>query len=156
MELPLHHRAGPLRERGRSWPQPMADFQEIFDRMNHFLEAASGTPSLTGTTAFVPPADLHETDAAYVVECELPGISRQDVDVEVGEHEVSISGELRQSEREGTLRRRGRPTGRFEYRALLPVDVQADAVTAALSGGVLTVTVPKAQAAKPRHVEIQD
>ncbi|GAA2678902.1 Hsp20/alpha crystallin family protein [Streptomyces lunalinharesii] len=154
-ELPRHHRAGPLGEHGPGRPQPTADFQEIFDRMNHFLQAASRTPSPTGTTAFVPPADLHETEAAYVVECELPGISREDVDVEVGEHEVIVSGEVRESGQEGTLRRRGRPTGTFAYRALLPVDVQADEVTATLSHGVLTVTVPKAQAATPRHVEIQ-
>ncbi|MFF2809073.1 Hsp20/alpha crystallin family protein [Streptomyces sp. NPDC058000] len=155
MDLPIRHRSDSPWERGRGWPQPMAEFREVFDRMNHFLESASFTPALTGTIAFAPPADLHETDAAYVVECELPGIAREDIDVEVGEHEVTVSGELKESEREGALRRRGRPTGKFEYRALLPVDVKADEVTASLSDGVLTVTVPKAWAATPRHVEIQ-
>ncbi|MEK2477414.1 MULTISPECIES: Hsp20/alpha crystallin family protein [Streptomyces] len=155
MNLPIRQRSGGLRERGRGWPQPMAEFQELFDRMNHFLESASFTPSLTEPTAFAPPADLHETDEAYLVECELPGIKREDIDVEVGEHEVSISGELTACEREGAVRRRGRPTGSFEYRALLPVDVKSDEVTAALSDGVLTVTIPKAQPATPRHIEIQ-
>ncbi|MFF0627112.1 Hsp20/alpha crystallin family protein [Streptomyces sp. NPDC004296] len=155
MDLPIRHRSGTLEERGRGWPGAMAEFQEIFDRMNHFLESASSTPALTGTIAFAPPADLHETDTAYVVECELPGIAREDIDVEVGEHEVSITGELTGCEREGSLRRRGRPTGKFAYRALLPVDVKADEVTAALANGVLTVTVPKARPATPRHVEIE-
>ncbi|MFE6684934.1 Hsp20/alpha crystallin family protein [Streptomyces sp. NPDC057743] len=155
MNLPSRHQRGSLWERGTGWPRPMAEFQELFDRMNHFLESAAFTSPLAETPAFAPPADLHETDEAYVVECELPGIRREGIDVEVGEHEVSISGELKECERPGVLRHRGRPTGRFEYRALLPVDVRSDDVTASLTDGVLTVTIPKAQAAKPRHVEIQ-
>ncbi|MYT27651.1 MULTISPECIES: Hsp20/alpha crystallin family protein [unclassified Streptomyces] len=155
MNLPRRHRSGGPWEHGAGLPRPMAEVQELFDRMSHLLESAVFPASLTETMAFTPPADLHETDEAYVVECELPGIARQDVDVEVGEHEVSISGEFRASGRAGALRHGGRPTGAFEYRALLPVDVKADEVTAALSDGVLTVTIPKAQAARPRHVEIQ-
>jgi HSP20 family protein len=60
-----------------------------------------------------------------------------------------------EKEKEKRLRRRRtRRTGRFELRTLLPGDVNPDAVTANLSDGVLTVRVPKAQAAKPRRVEI--
>ncbi|WP_274911649.1 Hsp20/alpha crystallin family protein [Streptomyces sp. WZ-12] len=133
----------------------MAEFQELLDRMNHSLESAAFTPPLAEAPAFAPPADLPETDEAYVVECEPPGIRRADLDVEVGEHEVSISGELRKSERAGALRHRGRPTGQFEYRAPLPVDVRSGDVTASLTDGILTVTIPKAQATKPRHIEIR-
>ncbi|WP_438484068.1 Hsp20/alpha crystallin family protein [Streptomyces sp. S186] len=156
MNLPMRHRSGGPWEHGMG--RPMAEVQELFDRMSHLLESAAFPAfpsSLAETMPFTPPADLHETDDAYVVECELPGITRQDIDVEVGEHEVSISGEFRASGREGALHHGGRPTGAFEYRALLPVDVKADEVTAGLSDGVLTVTIPKAQAARPRHIEIQ-
>ncbi|MGV4927216.1 Hsp20/alpha crystallin family protein (plasmid) [Streptomyces sp. BHT-5-2] len=162
MNLPMRHRPGGPWEHGPGRrPRPMAEVQELFDRMSQLLESAAfpAFPAFPASpaeaVAFTPPADLHETDEAYVVECELPGITRQDIDVEVGEHEVSISGEFRAAEREGAPRHRGRPTGAFEYRALLPVDVKADEVTAGLSDGVLTVTIPKAQAARPRHVEIQ-
>ncbi|MEU5213188.1 Hsp20/alpha crystallin family protein [Streptomyces sp. NPDC020742] len=155
MTLPIRRHGNPA-ERGLRWPEPMAaDFEDLFDRMNRFLESASIPPSLTEATTWAPLADLHETDEAYRVECELPGLRREDIDVEVGEHELSISGDLKEREREGVLRRRGRPTGRFVYRALLPMDVKADEVTAQLSDGVLTVTIPKAQTAKPRHIEIQ-
>ncbi|MCK7622527.1 Hsp20/alpha crystallin family protein [Streptomyces sp. RS10V-4] len=156
MNLPIRHRSGAPWQRGFPWSEPIAaEFGDLFERMNRFLESAALTPALTEAMAWAPPADLHETDEAYRVECELPGIAREDIDVEVGEHEVSISGELRECEREGVLRHRGRPTGQFAYRALLPVDVKSDEVTASLSDGVLTVTIPKAQAAKPRHIEIQ-
>ncbi|AWN30592.1 Hsp20/alpha crystallin family protein [Streptomyces sp. NEAU-S7GS2] len=156
MTLPIRRRHGGPLERGFPWHEPMtAEFEDLFERMNRFLESASLTPSLTRTMTWTPLADLHETDDAYEVECELPGMRREDIDVEVTEHELCISGELKEREREGVPRRRGRPTGRFEYRALLPTDVKAEDVHAALADGVLTVTVPKAQAAKPRHIEIQ-
>ncbi|WP_333482348.1 Hsp20/alpha crystallin family protein [Streptomyces sp. RPT161] len=68
--------------------------------------------------------------------------------------ELPITGEHKEREREGVLRRSTRRTGRFEYRALLPADAKAEEIEATLSEGWLTVTIPKAQAAKPRHIEI--
>ncbi|MGW3066847.1 Hsp20/alpha crystallin family protein, partial [Streptomyces sp. NPDC001130] len=59
-------------------------------------------------------------------------------------------------EREGVLRRSTRRSGRFEYAALLPADVRSEEVHATLCDGMLTVTVPKAQATKPRHIEIAE
>ncbi len=105
--------------------------------------------------AWAPLADLSETDEAYKIECELPGIKREDINVEVSGRELHITGELK-IEREGVLRRAMRRTGRFEYRALLPTDVKAEDVHATLADGILTVAVPKAQAAKPHHIEIED
>ncbi|MEV8562010.1 Hsp20/alpha crystallin family protein [Streptomyces sp. NPDC051917] len=69
---------------------------------------------------FSPLADLQESGETYVVEAELPGIKREDIDVEVSERELCITGEYKEREREGVLRRSTRRTGRFEYRALLP------------------------------------
>jgi HSP20 family protein len=155
MTLPVHHRPGRLLERpfpALSWGEPIAaEFDDLFERMNHFLQAASITAPVG---AFSPLADLHETDDAYVVEAELPGIKHEDIDIEIGDRDLSITGEYKQCEREGVLRCSTRRTGRFEYRALLPADVKAEEITATLADGVLTVTVPKAQAAKPRHIEI--
>ncbi|WP_431969078.1 Hsp20/alpha crystallin family protein [Actinacidiphila sp. bgisy160] len=156
MTLPVHHRPGHLVERPfptLGWGEPVAaEFDDLFERMNRFLEQAAGvTPS---ARAWSPMADLHETNDAYVVEAELPGIKREDIDVEAGGRELCVSGEYKECEREGVLRRRTRRTGRFEYRALLPADVKAQEITATLADGILTVTVPKAQAAKPHHIEI--
>ncbi|MGP8297325.1 Hsp20/alpha crystallin family protein [Streptomyces inhibens] len=155
MTLPIRHRHGSLLERGIPWHEPTAEFEDLFERMNRFLESTSLAPSFGEAMTWAPLTDMHETDDTYKVECELPGMKREDIDVEITEHELRISGELKERAREGVLRRRGRPTGRFEYRALLPTDVKADDVQASLSDGVLTVTIPKAQAAKPRHIEIK-
>ncbi|GHE49348.1 Hsp20/alpha crystallin family protein [Streptomyces capitiformicae] len=155
MTLPVHRRPGQLLERpfhALGWGEPIAaEFDDLFERMNRFLEAASTAPAVR---AFSPLADLHENDDAYVVEAELPGIKREDIDVEISERELCITGEYKEREREGVMRRSTRRTGRFEYRALLPAGVKADEITATLADGVLTVTVPKAQAAKPKHIEV--
>ncbi|WP_374984567.1 Hsp20/alpha crystallin family protein [Streptomyces fradiae] len=153
MTLPARHRPGTPLQRAFPWQEPLAtDFDELFERVNRFLEAAG--PRFTEAMAWAPLADLRETDAAYVIECEVPGIQREDIDVEISERELRVTGEYKEREREGVLRRATRRTGRFEYRALLPADVDADDVSASLTDGVLTVTVPKTQAAKPRHIEI--
>ncbi|MFI6727393.1 Hsp20/alpha crystallin family protein [Streptomyces atratus] len=134
-----------------SWGEPMtAEFDELFERMNRLLESAAPAG------AWSPLADMHEKDDAYVVEAELPGINRQDIDVEVSERELRITGECKECEREGVLRRGTRRTGHFEYRALLPAEVKAEEIKATLADGVLIVTVPKAEAAKPRHIEITE
>lgn len=156
MTLPVHHRHSRPMERmfpSAGWGEPIpAEFDELFERMNRLLGSAAATP--TATRAWAPLADMHEKDDAYVVEAELPGISREDIDVEITERELNISGEYKEREREGVLRRGTRRTGGFEYRAMLPSEVKSDKITASLADGVLTVTIPKAQPAKPRHIEI--
>ncbi|GAA3784498.1 Hsp20/alpha crystallin family protein [Streptomyces chiangmaiensis] len=156
MTLPVHHRPGRLLERpfpSLGWGEPIAaELDDLFERMNRFLESAGGVaPSVR---AWSPLADLHETEDAYVVEAELPGMKREDIDVEVSDRELCITGEYKDREHEGVLRRSTRRTGHFEYRALLPADLKAEEITATLADGVLTVTVPKTQAAKQHHIEI--
>ncbi|RXS87156.1 Hsp20/alpha crystallin family protein [Streptomyces sp. TM32] len=158
MNMPVRHRPGSLLEStapSLSWGGPItSEIDELFQRMEHLLESAGAAPSLGAGTHWAPLADMHETDDAYIIEAELPGVKREDIDVEVSGQGLHISGEYRQSEREGVLRRTTRRTGSFEYRALLPADVKAEEVTASLADGVLTVTVPKTQATMPRHIDI--
>jgi HSP20 family protein len=104
---------------------------------------------------WTPLADISETDDAYMIEAELPGVSRDQVNVDINDREIVISGEITEpQDDEGKRRRRARRTGRFEFRTTLPGDINPEGVTANLNDGVLTVTVPKSEAAKPRHVEI--
>ncbi|MBC2906797.1 Hsp20/alpha crystallin family protein [Streptomyces cupreus] len=157
MTLPVRHRSGSLLERsfpGFGWGEPIAtEFEELFERMNRLLQGAAAAPA---ALAWSPAADMRETDYAYVIEAELPGIKRDDIDIEMSERDLHITGEFKEREREGVLRRSTRRTGRFEYRALLPADVKSEEVSATLHDGVLTVSVPKSQATKPRHIEITE
>jgi HSP20 family protein len=121
--------------------------------MNHLVQSVF-EPLGQVAQAWRPLADLSETDDGYLVEVEVPGVKREDISIEVAGNELTISGEFEEKEKVGWFRSRTRRTGRFEYRAVLPQDVDTDRISANLAEGVLTVTVPKAAAATRRRIEI--
>jgi HSP20 family protein len=99
--------------------------------------------------------DIEEADDAYVVEADLPGVKRQDVNIELVGNELMVTGEIKERERKGALRRQTRRVGRFDYRVVLPDHVDDDKVEANLTDGVLTVRVPKAERAQRRKIEVK-
>jgi HSP20 family protein len=103
--------------------------------------------------AFTPLADVEETDDAWIIQLELPGVRRRDVDVELSGRRVVIRGERKEPERHGVLRHRSRVTGTFCYEVTLPTPLGAD-VDAKLSHGELTVHVPKAGPEPPQRVPV--
>ena len=131
---------------------PWAEFTELHDWMGRLLSEAFGDADRPG--AWRPAADVEETAEAYLVELELPGVKRKDVSVEFGGGELAVTGEVKERERVGLLRTRTRPVGRFDYRVILPADVEEDQVAASLSEGVLTVRVPKSERSRPRRIPI--
>lgn len=164
MALPVlrRNRAVEQRDRGEigrspssdRW-SPWAEFNELHGRMGRLLEEVFGDPSGDRSgIGWRPAADVEETADAYVVELELPGVRRDDVSVDFGGGELTVSGEVKERERVGFLRTRTRPVGRFDYRVSLPTDVLDEEVTAALSDGVLTVRVPKTEKARRRRIPI--
>jgi HSP20 family protein len=134
---------------------PSREFEDIYTRMGQLVNAAFGDMPFGRLTEapWAPFADVSETDDAYVIRAELPGVNKDQVDVQLQDRELVISGEIQDTE-DGKRRRSSRRTGRFEYRTYLPGDINADQVRAELSDGILTVTVPKSEAAKPRKIEI--
>lgn len=121
--------------------------QDLFDRVWRRPLMADG--------AFMPLADLEETDKSFIVEIELPGVKRDDIDVELAGRRLRVSGEREEKERVGVLRRRTRTTGRFHYEVAFPTDVTEDGVEASYTDGVLTVTVPKAEAETARRIQVK-
>jgi HSP20 family protein len=142
--------------RGALAPPPLHDFEQVADRMRRLLdESLGGLPVVVAdVAAWTPPVNIEETDDAYVVEAELPGVDRKDVDIELDRNELSITGEIKEKERQGILRKRTRRIGRFEYRVQLPNVVDADSVDAKLEDGVLRVRVPKTERAQRKRIEI--
>jgi HSP20 family protein len=136
---------------------PLREFDELHERMNQLIASMIGSVPGFGYdagAAWTPLADVTETEDAYLVEVDLPGVKRDDITVETTGNDLSISGEFKQTEKVGWLRTRTRRVGRFEYRTVLPAHVDADNITAGLAEGVLTVRVPKSEAAKPRRIAI--
>lgn len=101
-----------------------------------------------------PGADLRETDDSFVAELDLPGVAKDAVTIDITERRLHIHGERRERVREGVLRHSSRLTGTFTYEVTLPVAVDESESTADLTDGVLTVTMPKAPAAKTTHLTI--
>ena len=137
------------------WREPggmFRDIDTIFDRMVRNFFGPPGTSPWPGS--FVPAVDIEETTDAYIVEIELPGVRRNEITVEAGPTELHISGEVVERERTGIVRHRTRRTGRFSYRVSLPPGTEPDGIRASHSDGVLTVTVPRTEASRPRRIDI--
>ena len=148
------------RERREAVParwDPLGEFQDVRERMDRlFDEVLGGGSRLQGVgPVWSPLVDLEETDDAWLVEADLPGVKRGDVSMEVRDSELAIQGELKERERAGILRRRTRRTGQFDYRVTLPGEVDPDNIEAHLNEGVLTVRIPKPARAQPRRIEIK-
>ncbi len=148
----------PARRSGQSLTvlDPSREFEDIYNRMGQLMNLALGDFSMVESAdmPWAPLADLRENDDAYVVNVELPGVQKDQVDIQVQDRELIISGEIKDTGN-GRRHRSSRRTGRFEYRTYLPGDIKADQVSATLSDGVLNVTLPKSEAAKPRHIEVK-
>src|SRR4051812_12797852 len=152
MPLPVRRR-DPSPQRGQRW-EPFRELEQLQEATAQLLENVWSGTGLVDAAVWTPLVDIEETDDAWIVEAELPGVDRDDVSVEVRESELVITGEIKERERKGILRRRSRPTGRFEYRVTLPGPVDAEGVEATMGNGVLTVRVPKPKQARPHRIEV--
>ena len=135
--------------------QPLTEVERL-RRMLDQTFGSFGLPSFAiETVGWTPPVDIEEQDNAYVVEAELPGVEKNDVNIELVANELMITGEIKEREREGILRKRTRRIGRFEYRVRLPEQVDADNIDAKLKDGVLLVRVPKLERAERRKIQVK-
>jgi HSP20 family protein len=119
---------------------PLSDLQRLQSWFGRVLD--DGMSSLL-EDGFTPLADVEETDDAYIVEIELPGVKKKDIDISVSGRRITVLGERKERERKGILRRRTRSVGRFRYEIVLPGPVNEDGVSAALDDGVLVLIIPK-------------
>lgn len=108
------------------------------------------------TTPWMPAMDLSESDAAYVLRVEAPGVKRDDLDVTVEQNVLTVSGRRERTEAHETEEQiwREREVGRFVRSVRLPQAVNAKDVQAAFVDGVLTVTLPKAPEAMASRVPV--
>lgn len=146
----------PVRRNGDTTTRwdPFTEIERLNGQLQGYLDSWNNFPSMFGD-GFTPLADVEETDDAYHVEIELPGIKKDDVTIEVAGRRLTVSGERKEKERVGILRRRTRSVGRFYYEVVLPGEVDEDGIRANLHEGVLTLTVPKAASERPRRIKIQ-
>ncbi len=135
-------------------PSGMADVFEDFDRVvDRFLR-----PTSAQSVNFQPSCDVNETKDHYLVSFDMPGVKKEDINIEVQDQHLIISGErqreLRDQEGEATLRVE-RTYGKFERTFALPTSIATDKIEAHFENGVLNVALPKAETAKGRTIQIQ-
>jgi HSP20 family protein len=130
-------------------PEPFStEFTRLFDTLFQPVNATS--------QRWAPAIDLVEADDHFVLKADLPGLADDDVNIEVQDGTLTISGERRSEteKREKGWYRVERSFGRFSRSLTLPEGVDADKIEASFDKGVLEVRIPKPEERKPRRIEI--
>ena len=110
-----------------------------------------------GNTSWMPTVDVSETEAGFEVRAELPGVAKDDLHISIKDNLLTLSGEKRQ-EKVGdahNYHRVERRYGSFQRKFALPREVETDEIKAEFNEGVLTLSIPKPEAAKPIVVPIE-
>lgn len=137
-----------------------ADLSTTMSRLNRLMDEtfrgwADENDSLVG--AWLPPVDVTETQDHVRVSAELPGVRPEDVKIQLENNVLSIRGEKQQEQHTESARvqRFERSYGVFERTFAVPSTVDADKISATYEHGVLTVTLPKVERAKPRAITVE-
>ena len=144
---------------GRPLFAPLTRLSALSDEMDRLFQTpffGHGTDAGDVFAGWTPAVDLLQDRSRVVLRAELPGLRREDIHVSLHENVLTLSGERRQEkngDERGSLRSE-RFFGRFERRFTLPVRVDGSRVAAQYEDGILTVTLPKAEEAKPRQIEV--
>lgn len=140
-----------------TWPGfgRLTDLRDEIDRLFDapLTELAQATRLLSGWT---PALDMFEDKDNLYVRAEMPGMKKEEIDLSLHEGSLSISGERKQEQKAGEAEvyRAERFFGRFQRTVTLPAPVAVDKVKAQYKDGILTVTLPKTEEAKPKHIDV--
>jgi HSP20 family protein len=142
--------------------EPVRELTSLQNEMNRLFTTFFDTPATgegngNSLRRWIPPMDLVETEDHFVLKADLPGLDEADVNIEVEDNILTVSGERKaehEDKREGYVRVE-RAYGSFRRSLTLPEGINAEAVTASFEKGVLEVSIPKPEERKPRKVAIQ-
>ena len=135
---------------------PLARLNAFQNEVDRLFEGSLSLGGNTNAHGFSPALDVYQDKDNVVVHAELPGMKKEEITLSLHDGSLSLSGERRQEKAhdEKSRVRNERFFGRFERTITLPVQVDGTQVAATYENGILTVTLPKAEAAKPRQIEI--
>ena len=139
---------------------PLADVAVLQNRLNsifHDFARSDGEEESLAMGNFIPPVDVYEDEHQMVLKLEVPGIKQQDLDVCVENQTLTVKGERKfeKDEKEENFHRIERRYGSFTRSFTLPQTVDPGTVTAAYDAGVLTISLAKKEAAKPKQVKVE-
>ena len=137
--------------------RPFREFDRLRRQMDELYGALSGGTLPMPSAGVFPLTNVTEDNENYYVRAELPGVKSDELDIQVTKDGISISGE-RKIPAEGNgvkYHRREREAGKFSRLINLPGEVDVNKVEASRENGVLKVTIPKAEVAKPRQITVK-
>jgi len=134
----------------------LAAYQDRFSRLLAETQSRSSRSRSSDGATWSPPVDIYETDQSVVLKAELPGVDAKDVEARIEDGTLYLKGQRKfESEvKEGSYHRIERSYGSFVRSFSLPPGVDSDKVAAEYKDGLLTLTLPKCQEAKPRTIQI--
>jgi HSP20 family protein len=132
---------------------PFEELQSLQREMNRLFDGYSGGSSMSR----FPALNVWGDEENVIVTAELPGMAADDIDIHVVNNQLTIKGERKAEEpaEDAVCHRCERGNGAFVRTVRLPYAVEGDKVSAKYDKGVLTVTLPRSEAAKPKRIEIQ-
>jgi HSP20 family protein len=139
------------------WPNPWIQLAQMRQDMARLSSALFGAPpSRILSSGVFPAVNILEDKDNYYVRAELPGIGNQDIDIQVTGRNLAITGERKiDAQDEGVkYHRRERDAGKFSRIIGLPADIDPDRVDARMVNGMLTITIAKSAAAKPKQIAV--
>ncbi len=138
--------------------EPARDMMTLREAMDRLFDDAFTRPlSLAGNSWSVPAVDMYQTDNEVVVKAALPGIKADEVQINITGDVLTLKGEVKQQDevKEKAYHIREQRWGTFERTLVLPSNVVADKAKADFENGILTITLPKAEEAKPKTISIK-
>lgn len=131
--------------------------EDVLEEFDHVVDSLM-QPTYSKTIGFAPACDIHETNDAYFVSFDVPGVKKEDIKIQVQGSALVIAGErqreMKGHEKEAALRHE-RAYGKFERTFDLPSSINMEKIEAQYENGVLNVALPKAETEKPRTIQIQ-
>jgi HSP20 family protein len=140
---------------------PFGDFRTVHNRIDRLFNEAVSRRAAEGEdeprrASWVPAVDVHENGNEITLRTELPGMQEDDVELTIDKGRLTVQGEkrLQKEDTDGEYRRIEASYGSFFRSFPLPDSVDQDNVDARFENGVLSVTLPKVEAAKPKRIEV--
>ena len=139
-----------------SW-EPLREMMTLREAMDQLFDDAFTHPRGSSGVSVILPIDLYQTADEVLVKANLPGLKAEDVQISVTSDVLTLRGEFKQENerKETTYHVLERRAGAFERSVMLPTDVQTEKAKADFENGVLTITLPKAEAVKPKTITIK-
>ena len=140
---------------GLHWQRRWDPFRELQREVGRLFESLDPFQASRRVEVY-PPLNLYDAGDRYVLSAQLPGIAPGDIDLTITGETLTMRGERKRPDgiKDDSYRRQERPMGRWSRTVTLPDRVDSGQVSASFANGILTVNLPKAESAKPRHIAV--